>query len=235
MMRIKFLVRKTHKWLGLILSVQLLLWIVSGLYMTAVPLTNVHGNHLLKPDDEVLLNQYSWQPISQAELEQYAPVSSVRLTSRLNQALYVLTTEQGLIYLDGETLEKVRPLTRNDIAMIAKKKFAYDAPVQSAVLLKQYPQELGGRNQPVWQVNFNAAFNASLYFHPVTGALISKRSDIWRAFDFLWMLHIMDYDELSDVNNNLLFLSALTALIFVTAGLWLLFYSFHRRNKKQVA
>mgnify|MGYP001174625334 CR=1 FL=1 len=235
MKRIKFWVRKTHKWLGLLLSVQLLLWVISGIYMTVIPLTNVHGNHLIKEAKPPVLDKQLWQPLSKSLIEQYSPVESIRLTSRQHQPLYQLNTAQGAVYLDGTSGREVKPLSKLEIEAIARNTIAFEAPVESSVLLKQYPEELGGRNKSVWQVNFNAEFNASLYFHPVTGELISKRSDIWRMFDFLWMLHIMDYDERSDVNNNLLFVSALTALLFVTAGLWLLVYSFHRRSNHQEA
>ena len=49
-------------------------------------------------------------------------------------------------------------------------------------------------------------------------------------FDFVWMLHIMDYDERSDANNALLRIASATGLLFAVTGVWLLFYSFRRRR-----
>jgi hypothetical protein len=65
---------------------------------------------------------------------------------------------------------------------------------------------------------------------PHTGELLAKRHDLWRWFDFLWMFHIMDYEERSDVNNTLLRITASVGLVFALSGLWLLFYSFSRRR-----
>ena len=40
------LVYRLHKIFSVIVGIQLLLWVISGLYMTAVPITYVHGDHL---------------------------------------------------------------------------------------------------------------------------------------------------------------------------------------------
>ena len=51
---------------------------------------------------------------------------------------------------------------------------------------------------------------------------------LWRVFDFVWMLHIMDYDERDDFNHPLLLITAGTALLFVFTGLWMLVLPFRR-------
>jgi hypothetical protein len=50
------------------------------------------------------------------------------------------------------------------------------------------------------------------------------------VFDFLWMLHIMDYEQRSNVNNTLLRVASTVGLLFMLSGVWLLFYSFRRRS-----
>jgi hypothetical protein len=44
------------------------------------------------------------------------------------------------------------------------------------------------------------------------------------------MLHIMDYDKRTDVNNLLLRVASGVGLIFALSGAWLVFYSFRRRS-----
>ena len=41
------LLRESHRWLGLIAGIQLLLWTISGLYFTLIPIETIRGNHLL--------------------------------------------------------------------------------------------------------------------------------------------------------------------------------------------
>ena len=36
--------RVLHKWLGLLIGLQLLLWTASGFYMVAVPIEVIHGD-----------------------------------------------------------------------------------------------------------------------------------------------------------------------------------------------
>ena len=44
MIRWPLLARRTHKWFSLIMGVQALFWIVSGLYMTAIHIDIIHGD-----------------------------------------------------------------------------------------------------------------------------------------------------------------------------------------------
>ncbi len=47
-MRPHVIARKAHKWLGLLIGVQVVIWSVSGLYMTAVHIDTIHGDHLVR-------------------------------------------------------------------------------------------------------------------------------------------------------------------------------------------
>jgi len=85
---------------------------------------------------------------------------------------------------------------------------------------------------PVWQVDFSDDEQTSLYFHPDTAKLMSVRSDLWRFFDFMWMLHIMDYDTRDDFNHPLLYLFALAAVIFTLSGFVLAWFRFNKRDFK---
>jgi hypothetical protein len=51
-------IRKLHKWLGYILVLQILAWLLGGLVMSAIPLEKVHGKHLAKRQ---LSNPFSMQ------------------------------------------------------------------------------------------------------------------------------------------------------------------------------
>ena len=80
------------------------------------------------------------------------------------------------------------------------------------------------------RVEFADRNETTLYVSATNGDLLAKRHDLWRWFDFFWMLHIMDYDERSDANNTLLRVSSAIGLLFAVTGVWLLFYSFKRRR-----
>jgi len=46
---------KLHRWLSLIIGVQLLLWFSSGLLMSVLPIERVRGEHLVTRDSAVPL------------------------------------------------------------------------------------------------------------------------------------------------------------------------------------
>ena len=82
----------------------------------------------------------------------------------------------------------------------------------------------------VWQVVYDDIWSTTLYFDPVSAELVSIRSDIWRLFDFVWMLHIMDYDEREDFNNPLLIAFSASALLFTLSGMLMLFQTFRLKK-----
>ena len=47
-MRPALLSRTLHKWLGLFLGLQLVLWMLSGFYMVVVDLDFIHGDPLVR-------------------------------------------------------------------------------------------------------------------------------------------------------------------------------------------
>mgnify|MGYP003339799900 CR=1 FL=1 len=47
--------------------------------------------------------------------------------------------------------------------------------------------------------------------HHGDGEIVSRRHALWRVFDFAWMLHIMDYEARTNVNNPLLRIATLSA------------------------
>jgi hypothetical protein len=47
-MRTHLVARKTHKWLGLFIGLQVVVWSLSGRYMTVVHIDKIHGDHLVR-------------------------------------------------------------------------------------------------------------------------------------------------------------------------------------------
>lgn len=47
-MRTHVIARKTHKWLGLFIGLQVVVWSLSGIYMTVIHIDTIHGDHLVR-------------------------------------------------------------------------------------------------------------------------------------------------------------------------------------------
>lgn len=83
---------------------------------------------------------------------------------------------------------------------------------------KHAPFELSPRHLPSWQINFEHWSEPAIYVHQLTGEVVTKRHNFWRFFDWMWRLHIMDYDDGENINNPLLTSFALFTLIATLLG-----------------
>jgi len=89
---------------------------------------------------------------------------------------------------------------------------------------------------PAWRVDFEDGAGRALYVAADTGAVTARRSSLWRVYDFLWGLHIMDWRGHEDFNNPLLIGATLLALVVTIAGIVLLpsrlgFTAWRRRRR----
>lgn len=229
-MKPAFWVRRAHKWIALLIGVQALLWMLSGLYMTVISIDVIHGDHLAHASTQPL--SVSSPLVDPSKLAmQYPGMTSFRLKRFMGRQVYELHHRNATTLVDARSGQQLGPLTETMARRLATSLYRGKAPVQSAELLTKAPQEVGTRPVPMWRVEFADGNETTLYLSPQTGELLAKRHDLWRWFDFLWMFHIMDYQERVDVNNPLLRVAAATGLAFALSGLWLLLYSFSRRRR----
>ena len=103
--------------------------------------------------------------------------------------------------------------------------FKGDSKPQSVELIEDPVIEFRGK-YPVWKIEFDNNEATTFYVSPDSGQLKAKRGTLWRIYDFLWMLHIMDYSERDNFNHWWLVLAAGFALLASIWGLILLKYSF---------
>lgn len=229
-MKPAFWARRAHKWIGLIIGVQALLWMISGVYMTVISLDIIHGDHLAHTRIESLDPRAV--RVDQADLAaRYPGLTSLRMKRLLGLEVYELHQGRTTTLIDAASGKQISPLRQATALALAKAAYQGQAGVDRVEWITQAPQEVAGRPVPMWAVHFADRGHTTFYFSPDTGELLARRHSLWRWFDFLWMFHIMDYEARSDVNNNLLRVAAATGLVFALCGLWLLFYSFQRRAR----
>ena len=229
-MRLRIAARKTHKWVALLLGLQVVIWSLSGMYMTIVHIDTIHGDHLVRtpPSRSFDLAQLA-DPLRVAAAHD---ASAVRLGWVAGRPAYIAATGAGERALDARTGELLKPLDETAIRSIAANLYTRSDPIASARLIDAVPAEIRGRKPPLWRVEFDHWNKPTFYLSPVTGELVTRRHELWRVFDFVWMLHIMDYDERENVNNSLLRVFTWGAVFLALTGAWMLVYAFPRRKKK---
>jgi hypothetical protein len=227
-MKPAFWARQAHKWIGLVVGIQALLWMVSGVYMTVISLSIIHGNHLAHAHRDPVEHAKPYLDQS-VLLERHPGTQGIMLKRLLDRDVYQLQTRQGPLLTDAHTGETLSPLPEEVAVALAESVYQGDAGVERVEWITEAPQEVQTRPVPMWAVHFADRSSTTLYFSPQTGELLARRHSLWRWFDFLWMFHIMDYDTRTDVNNTLIRVASLLGLLFSLSGAWLLFYSFRRR------
>lgn len=230
-MRLHIAARKTHKWLALFIGLQVVIWSLSGLYMTAVHIDIIHGDHLVRQSPSA-----SARAVDLADPVNVLSANggqALRLARVRGRPAYVVTGEAGESVVDASSGRLLPPPSEAEIHAIARSTYTGSEPIASAALITEIPGEVRGRKPPLWRVEFDHWNKPTLYFSPATGELLTRRHELWRIFDFVWMLHIMDYETRDNVNNTLLRVATWGAVLMALSGAWQLIYAFPKKKKKK--
>lgn len=205
------LMRVLHKWLSLILGVQLLLWTVSGLVFAVLDHGRVAASASLRNPDTVVLDR-GMRLVEPGELlAGGARPLDVTLVPLLDAWFYRLRFADRVELRragDGATYVIDEPAVR----ALAAARYAGPGALR-AVALRDPPVVEARDAGTVWEAAFDDPGRTSLYFSAEDGRLVAARNDTWRLFDFFWMLHTMDFRGRDDFNNPLV-------ILFATGSLW---------------
>jgi len=222
---------KTHKWIGLVLGIQLVFWTLGGIVMSWIPIETVRGEHKIVGAEPVPLIGYS-NLMATGELVKLAeqPVVEVRHMMLLDEPVARLRLLDDSWQLrDARSGALLSPISAAFAQKIAEADFSLNVPVASVAEISEASVDYRG-TLPVWQIRFDDSENSAIYVSPVQARVVARRSTVWRFYDFFWMLHIMDYDDRKDFNNWLLIATSFFAAMFAMSGFSLLFFRFYRRD-----
>lgn len=215
--------KKIHKWLGLLIGLQLLLWMASGVVMSLLDAEKVRGREFRVPPAARAAWPAQALPVSQALKTVQVDAQSVSTGWLGQEPVYRLATDQGVrlisalrgteIVLDGGLAQRLAQAS-------------YRGPGQAGPAELQPPSlETRAHEGKVWRVPFSDGDDTTVYLSQ-HGDVLEHRNSTWRLFDFFWMLHIMDYTGRKDFNNPLVVSAAVGGLWLALSGIWLLFTSF---------
>lgn len=231
-MKPAILSRRLHKWLTLFVGLQLMIWTFSGVYMVVVDLDFIHGDSLVRNLRTPLAMGRPTTSIAEIA-RRYPEVTQVAMRSLpgFTDSVYEVTTQGRKVLLNANSGEQISPLSAGRIRELARYYYAGSgAPVAMSLIERDPPLEIQTRALPLWRVDFDDWLQTSFYLHPDTGTLVTRRHRFWRWFDFLWMLHIMDYETRDDINNAVLRVATALGATTVLSGLWLTYFSFRRKR-----
>ena len=225
-------IRKTHRYLGLFIGIQFLLWTISGLYFSWTDIDDIHGDQF---------RNLQYQPksfqslISPSQLDVPLGIKTIELRDINGIPYYWINQIQLYNALNGELKEGI---TETEALYVANRFMDSSLKVTNVVRINEVDKKHEYREKllPAYVISYDNDEALKSYVSVNDGNFQTVRHRSWRWFDFLWMTHTMDYEGRDDFNNIILRAFSFLGLITVLSG-FLLWYTssptIRKINKKK--
>ena len=216
------LLRRIHKWIGLVLGLQFVIWAVSGATMALLDMDTVAGGKAPAATTSRPLpaGGTAWSQVRQS-LGVHR-VTAVALRPLLDRPVFEVETPSGVRLFDagnGRPILVDGPLARK----VAEASYTGGGRVVAVAPLRKLELAVREHKLPIWRVDFADDASSSFYVSGATGKLLERRNTTWRIWDFVWMLHNMDYVNRTSFNHPLIVVLAFGIIWLAITGFWLLF------------
>lgn len=253
-----YYIRKSHRYLGIILGIQFLMWTIGGLYFSWSNMDEVHGDFEKKHQPLLSSNVQLVSPSAILDsikaIHRIDSIVSIQLIEILGKPYYQVrcvtaiknpsapsSHDHDAVHAmnhlaDASTGELRGPLSKDEAIAVAKQHFNGEPTVIAVEHLKDTHKHHEYREQPLpaYAITFKHPNNTTVYVASELGTVQKFRNNQWRMFDFLWMLHTMDYEGRDNFGNLLLRAFSIFGLITVLSGFVLFFVSSRLFRKKKV-
>ena len=207
-------VRRWHRGIAMLTSVQLLLWTLSGVYFSFVDIDTVRGHHYEAEAPSMLFDLSALQKIRLSGQQ-------MTILERLPGELIIGVHSEGGMSWRNAQGDALGYLSSTEALDLARQRTTLELDVVEWVDRGAPGSEYRGAPLPLWRA-FSADSPAEVaYLNAVSGELVAVRHEAWRWWDFLWSLHIMSYSDRDTIGTWLLKCFSLLALGTAVMGLWL--------------
>ena len=218
--------RKLHKWLGLVIGLQVVLWAASGLMFAWLDPDAVDAAGSVRAVEPAVLSStiVKMEPatwLSDYPAQDLYDVRAILLADRWVWRVELRDRVELRSVEDGARMNVDEPWLRR----LALERYAGGGRLSAATLQTQ-PDIASRASGPVWQAQFDDPQRTALYFAADDGHFIVARTATWRVYDFFWMLHTMDYVGRDNFNNPLIVTIGMATLWLSISGIVLIGRSF---------
>jgi hypothetical protein len=159
-------------------------------------------------------------------------IQSVKLEQQVSGPVWIVTLADGAqrraAARDGAWLGGVG---KAEARQVAESSYAGSANLEAMESFTADAAPLDLRKErPSWRARF--ADGTHVYVDADTGAILALRSGQWRAYDFMWGLHIMDLQTREETSHRILITFGAIAATSTVLGLILLPLASRRRKAK---
>ena len=234
--------RKIHRYLGVVIGIQLFFWTLSGVIFSWNSIHSVRGEDLIRQQEPIHLK--SFEIINCAQILEDLPrehrAERVLLRTMLDRPIYEVSLagsgQPTMAIFDAVSGNQLSPIGAETAQEIAKRDFAFDVAVNQVERITETGShsEYRGKELPAYRVDMDHPSGTSIYVSESRGAVTTRRNNQWRVFDFFWMLHTMDYQGRDNFNQWLLKTVSIFGLVTVISGfgLWVKTSPILRKRRK---
>ncbi|REE83396.1 hypothetical protein BX611_0685 [Lutibacter oceani] len=232
---INYNARKIHRYLGVFLGIQFLFWTLGGLYFSWNNMDDVHGKTLLK-QDKIYFKNIDFSQIQKGIdslkiLVNFDSIQSINLVEAFGKPFAQLK------YFDGNQLKvqlivaetgKLRPLfSGQECIELVEGHLKNHIPIIKAEFLDKHTvgnhHEYREKPLPAYAFTLDHPSQTTIYISTESGQITSVRNNNWRRFDFLWMLHTMDYTTRDIITNWVLRIFSALGVLTIFSGFFLFY------------
>ena len=201
------------------MAIQILFWFVSGLFFALAPIETVRSEHRIAAPQPVALDANAiGDALTSIPAAEAQTPTSIEIRMLFDRPVAELAYAEGAPRLfDLSTGERISPIDAAAARRIAEAHLDGSAPAIGVYRVTKESTEYRGL-LPAWRVDFEQA-NRAVYVAADTGEVTARRSTLWRTFDFLWSLHIMDFKNHEDFNTPLLAIATALGLVIILTGI----------------
>ena len=219
--KISHKIRQAHRYLGLFLGIQFLMWTISGLYFSWTNLDEIHGNQFKNLNYKPIAFK---NLISPSKINHFEAIRNIEIRDIKKEPFYLIN--DAYLYHARSGKQK-KAITEDDARYIANNHMKKGLEISGIEKIFETGPHHEYREKllPAYVVNYNSDQNLKAYISIENAKFQTVRHRDWRWFDFLWMTHTMDYEGRDDFNNTVLRVSSVLGLITVISGFSLWFVS----------
>ncbi len=223
-------IRKAHRYLGVFLGLQFLMWTISGMYFSWTNIDEIHGDHFKKelPEQAVFS-----ELLGSSDLQFKSAIKSLELLEIAGNPYYWIN---GAKLFNAFTGVEKNEITEREAIKVAERYMISSLEFEQIQRIETVDahHEYRGKPLPAYEISYKTDENLKAYVAIKNGAFQTVRHRDWRWFDFLWMTHTMDYQGRDNFNTIVLRAFSVLGLITVLSGflLWFISSATIRKLKK---
>lgn len=230
--------RKIHRYLGVFIGIQFLFWTLGGLYFSWNNMDDVHGETLLKQEKKYF-KKIDFSQIQKGinTLKTEVVIDSIHSINLIEafgkplaQFKYFEKEHLKIQLIEAATGKLRPPFTGQECLELAEQQLKEPIRIIKATFLKEHTtgdhHEYRGKPLPAYAFTLEHPTKTTIYVSTELGHITSVRNNNWRRFDFLWMLHTMDYTTRDHITNWVLRIFSVLGVLTIFSG----FYLFYRTS-----